>query len=200
MKRIVKDGEPAEFTDWKERDRMAHRPRWRRVPAPIKEVVHHSLMSEQGYLCCYCESRISIDDSHVEHFRPRRCKERQLDYENLHCSCQRELDAGEPRHCGHRKGSWFDDNLLISPLDEQCDNRFRFTGNGEIFPGCKHDRAASVTIQRLGLDLRKLCAMRAAVVDALCDLPSGEVRRLLDEGDGRRFIEFHTTIEQVLAA
>ena len=108
MKRIIKNLEPEEFTDWKARDRMAHRPRWNRVPGVIRTSVKRSLMQEQGFICCYCESRISINDCHVEHFRPiegnsGRYSDQQLIYENLHCSCQGETDRGEPRHCGHGK-------------------------------------------------------------------------------------------------
>lgn len=199
MKQIMKNQEPLDFSEWKKNDSMAHRPRWKRVPTPIKKKVHDSLMREQGYICCYCEASIAVDDSHVEHFRPKEeyC-DCQLDYINLHCSCQRELLPGEPRHCGFRKGSWFDDNLLISPLAPDCEGRFRFTANGDIFPR-DNDVGAKVTIERLGLDLPKLNALRAAAVDGLCDLSKTEIRQLLVRGTNGRFLEFHTTIKQVLS-
>ena len=134
MKQIVKDDEPRDFAQWKAGDKMAHRPNWNRVPAPVRQSIHASLMREQGFICCYCESSLSGDDSHIEHFRPReRSPELQLDYQNLHCSCQREGAKGEPRHCGHLKGSWFDEELLISPLEEGCERRFRYTGETAIY-------------------------------------------------------------------
>ena len=71
MKQITKSTEPPEFADWKSVDKMAHRPNWNRVSSELKTVIHESLMREQGFICCYCESRIAMDDSHVEHFRPR---------------------------------------------------------------------------------------------------------------------------------
>ena len=71
MKRIEKGAEPMLFSIWKQQDSMAHRPQWNRVPAAISKSVHESLMREQGFICCYCESWISMDDSHIEHFRPR---------------------------------------------------------------------------------------------------------------------------------
>ena len=58
MKKITKGTEPSEFTAWKSEDKMAHRPNWKRLRAPLKTIIHESLMSEQGYICCYCESRI----------------------------------------------------------------------------------------------------------------------------------------------
>lgn len=172
MKRIIKNLEPEEFSDWKAQDHMAHRPRWNRVPAPIRRVVKESLMQEQGFICCYCESRISIDDCHVEHFRPiegnsGRYSNQQLLYENIHCSCQGETDRGEPSHCGHGKGSWYDENLLISPLDENCERRFRFTADGGIFARLENDRGAEITIRKLQLDLPRLRALRAAALDVL---------------------------------
>ena len=208
MKRIVKGAEPAEFSSWKKKDRMAHQPNWNRPSAEIKEVVHESLMREQGFLCCYCESRIRKDDSHTEHFRPVRWfPERQLDYDNMHCSCQRDPSRGEPRHCGHGKGSWFDEKLLISPLDADCEDRFRFTGNGDILPRSCDDAAAETTIRKLGLDLPKLRAQRAAAItaaitatiDEFHTVSSEEIARLLEGGEDGRLLPFHTTIAQVLS-
>ena len=200
MKRIVKGAEPPEFSDWKAQDRMAHRPRWNRVPWAIRESIHGSLMREQGFICCYCESRVAMDDSHVEHFRPQgRFPERQLDYGNLHCSCQRDPARGEPRHCGHRKGSWFDENLLLSPLEADCEGRLGFTANGDVFPRSSDDAAAETTIDRLGLNLPKLRALRAAAIDALYTLSNEEIERLLERRADGQLLDFHTTVAQVLS-
>lgn len=200
MKRIVKGAEPMELSSWKKQDRMAHRPRWNRVPAAIKESIHGSLMREQGFICCYCESRTARDDSHVEHFRPQsRFPDRQLDYGNLHCSCQRDPSRGEPRHCGHRKGNWFDEKLLLSPLEADCEGRLGFTANGDVFPRSIDDAAAKTTIEKLGLDLPKLRALHAAVIDALYTLSNEELERLLERRLDGQLLEFHTTIAQVLS-
>ena len=199
MKRIEKGAEPMQFSNWKQQDKMAHKPRWKRVPAAIRELVHESLMREQGFICCYCESRIATDDSHIEHFRPKvRFPDRQLDYDNLHCSCQQDPPRGEPRHCGHRKGSWFDEKLLLSPLEEDCEDRFIFTANGCVFPRSNNDATAKTTIDRLRLDLPKLRALRAAAIDALHTASSEEIERLLERRMDGRLLAFHTTIAQVL--
>lgn len=199
MKRIIKDMEPPDFSEWKAGDRMRHRPNWNRVPSRVRESIHESLMHEQGFICCYCESSISRDDSHIEHFRPRKHRERQLDYGNLHCSCQREGVRGEPRHCGHLKGSWFDEDLLISPLEGDCERRFIYTGNGEIFPRTEGDDGAVTTIRKLGLNLPKLRELRAAAVDAFQDLSVEDIGRMLERRADGGFVAFHTTIAQVLA-
>lgn len=92
-----------------------------------------ALMAEQGYICCYCERRLTNDDSHIEHFRPQSDPTVDpLDFGNLLCSCQNQLKKGEPRHCGNLKGEWFDRDLLVSPLIPGCEDRFAFTGDGEI--------------------------------------------------------------------
>ena len=200
MKRIMKDPEPTDFSQWKANDRMAHRPKWKRVPTPIKHKVHESLMQEQGFLCCYCETSVTADESHVEHFRPRRYRDLQLDYDNLLCSCQRELSQGEPRHCGNGKGRWFDGNLLVSPLESDCEDRFQFTANGDIFPRRENDAGAKATIHKLALNIPKLRALREAAVDGLYDLSKTEIGQLLVRGVDGKFLEFHTTIKQVLAS
>ena len=140
-----------------------------------------------------------MDDSHVEHFRPlKRYQRLQLDYSNLLCSCLREQSPGEPDHCGHRKGSWFDEDALISPLQEGCETRFQFTANGEIHPRSSSDVAAATTIDRLALDLPKLNALRAAAVGALEDLRESDIERVLVRGQDGSFPEYFTTIKDVL--
>ena len=199
MKQIKKATEPRAFSDWKSADRMAHRPNWNRVDSKTRAVIHSSLMHEQGFICCYCEGRIIADNSHVEHFRPRnRYPLLQLDYSNLLCSCLREQPPGKPDHCGHRKGSWFDHDALISPLQEGCETRFRFTANGEIHPRSSSDVAAVTTIDRLALGLPKLNALRAAAVRALEDLPESDIERVLVRGQDGSFPEYFTTIKDVL--
>ena len=128
----------------------------------------------------------------------KRFKEHRLDYQNLHCSCQREVPKGEPRQCGHLKRNWFDEALLISPLDEGCERRFRYTANGDIFPRADGDVGAETTIRRLGLDLPKLRDLRSAAIDAFHDLSVEEIRQMLGREPGEGYLAFHTTIAQVL--
>ena len=199
MKQILKGVEPDAFSTWKDEDPMSHRPRWNRVPADIKKLILQALIQEQGFICCYCESAVTLENSHVEHFRPKKkFQDRQLEYENLLCSCQRELAKGEPRHCGYKKGSWFDENFLISPLDPHCEQKFLFTGGGEVYPRLEGDRAAEATIQKLGLNLPKLQALRSAAIDALCDLPQEEIIRLLQRTEDGRYLNYYSAISQVL--
>lgn len=104
-----------------------------------------------------------------------------------------------PVIAGTKIGCWYDVNLLISPLDEDCEYRFRFTADGGISPRLEDDSGAEVTIRKLGLDLPKLRALRAAALDVLYEVSQEEVRRLLARRPGGEFLPFYTIIEQVLA-
>jgi len=35
-------------------------------------------------------------------------------------------------NCGNFKGDWYDENLMVSPLDPNCASYFQYTGAGEI--------------------------------------------------------------------
>lgn len=197
MKQIVKNQEPQQFSNWKRQGGIANRRCWNQV-GPIKRVIHDALMDEQGYICCYCESRVNSDNSHVEHFRPRSTYPHlELDYSNLHCSCLRQLSKGEPRHCGHGKADWFDAALLISPLQQNCDRHFKFNGNGDIVARNPTDSTAKETIKRLRLDLPKLNGLRKAALDDLWDLSPTEIRKLLVRGSAG-LPAYFTTIEDLL--
>ena len=59
---------------------------------------------------------------------------------------------------------------------------------------------AKETIRRLRLDLPKLRALRAAAVNVLSNLATTEIRQLLARDTEGRFLDFHSTIKQVLLA
>ncbi len=106
----------------------------------------------------------------LEHFRPQSDPTiDSLDFANLLCSCQKNLQKGEPRHCGHLKGNWFDDKLLISPLDSTCSSRFAFTADGHIKPRKEIDPAAKTTIEKLGLNIPKLRDLRKHAIEPFLD-------------------------------
>ncbi|WP_288367812.1 retron system putative HNH endonuclease [uncultured Alcanivorax sp.] len=202
MKYVEKRHEPEAFAQWKALANEDWQPTYGDLSGDPKVSVKRSLMREQGYLCCYCERRLTEDDSHIEHFQPQSDPAVDpLDYDNLLCSCQNQIKKGKPRHCGNLKGDWYDPELLVSPLDPDCESRFRFKGDGLIKPADKHDRAARETITRLGLDIPKLNDLRASVIDPFLEdsLTQDELHRFvsgyLSTGDDGRFCEFWTTIK-----
>lgn len=201
MKHIVKRCEPVAFRNWKALANANWQPTYDNLSGEPKKAVKSALMKEQGHICCYCERRLTDDDSHIEHFRPQSDPAVvPLDFDNLLCSCQNQIKKGEPRHCGNLKGEWFDRDLLISPLDPGCEDRFSFTGNGLIKPRTDHDSAASETIERLGLDIPKLNGLRAKAIEPFLDdsLSSEEMKAFvvgyLARDSAGRFGEFWTCI------
>ena len=206
MKYIVKESEPLEFTNWKKQDKMFQRgkPKWNRVPSPIKDNIRASLKKEQGYICCYCERELRNNDYHIEHFKPKdKFSALQLDYSNLICSSQLELKQGEPRHCGNSKGSWFDNALLISPLNSDCERQFIFHADGHILPSNDSNIAAKITIKKLQLDIDKLVDLRKKAIEPFIDenLNDNELKKFVNayliekENNNGRYNEFYTTIK-----
>jgi uncharacterized protein (TIGR02646 family) len=207
MKHIIKQGEPLALIAWKSQANANWQPTYEDLRGNEKQTVKQSLMREQGFLCCYCERRLTVDDSHIEHFRPQndpQCDA--LDYGNLLCSCQNKIPKGDPRHCGNLKNGWFDANLLISPLTEGCEDRFAYAGDGQIRVANPNDQAAAITIQKLGLDIRKLDALRKKAIAPFADatLSDDEFRDFvtgyLGLNHAGMFGEFWTTIRHLFGA
>lgn len=195
MKWIKKSEEPENFKGWKSQANEDWQPTWDELRSPEKPQLHESLLQEQGYLCCYCQRRIELKNSHVEHFKPRtHYPELALDYHNLLASCQEERKKNEPppkpTHCGHYKKDWYDPELLVSPLEKNCEQSFRYTELGEIRPNSDPNfkQAAETTIEKLGLNIDKLRAMRQ---EAIADIT--KVLDELNESDKQQLIAGFTT-------
>jgi uncharacterized protein (TIGR02646 family) len=170
MKYIKKRQEPRIFSQWKmERLNKGKRTTYNNLHGKEKQAVKVSLMEEQGYLCCYCECRLTEDDSHIEHFFPQTYfSQLELEYDNLLCSCMKEREAGIPLHCGHRKDEWYDLNMP-SPLDATTEKRFLIYGNGEIKPTDPGDVVVQMMIDKLGLNSRNLQDKRKKAIDGFLD-------------------------------
>lgn len=172
MKYIKKYQEPEQFTAWKALKNEDWQPSWGNLQQPEKPIVHDSLLKKQGYICCYCGMRITRETSHIEHLKPRtKYPYLALDYTNLIASCQGESEEPPPVpiHCGHKKRCWYDEDLMVSPLEINCADFFKYTGAGEIQPTDDESKkaAAEMTIDKLGLNIDKLKNMRRIVIDAV---------------------------------
>jgi hypothetical protein len=89
-------------------------------------------------------------------------------------SCQAERNQAErnqvpppPVRCGYKKGDWYDENLIVSPLDANCVDYFRYSLLVKSFPQTlqTNKQPAKTTIEKLGLDIDKLRAMRNEAID-----------------------------------
>ncbi len=192
MKYIIKGTEPDSFKDWK----SSGDKKYNDLINPIKSDVKKSLLVEQGYICCYCEQKISSDSSHIEHLKPKdrdKFPELQLDYTNMLCSCQKQLAKGEPRHCGNSKDN---KTILIYPLQNYCEIKFKYGFNGSI----EHiDEVSKETINHLQLDIDKLNDLRKNAIEPfIFDISDEEAqifaREYLKQKDGK-YNEFYTTIK-----
>jgi uncharacterized protein (TIGR02646 family) len=207
MKFVQKGGEPREFTNWKALANQDWEPSYDLLSGSVKRAVKEALMKEQGCICCYCERRLTDADSHIEHLQPQSIPGvDSLDFANMLCSCQNNLQPEEPRHCGNLKGCWYDAILFVSPLDNNCEARFTYLANGEIHAARNGDEATDETIKRLGLGIPKLNALRRKAIEPFLDpqLSLEEVslfaQGYLQPSPEGRFAEFFTTIRYLFAA
>ncbi len=189
MKHIKKNQPPQDFIQWKNSENEDWQPNWNNFQKPEKKSVHDSLLQEQGFICCYCGQRISREISHIEHLKPRnQYPDLTLDYTNFIASCQGESEETPPPipvHCGHKKAEWYEETLMVSPLNNKCADFFRYTDDGQILPTTDSNKqeAAKETIKRLALDINKLKKMREKAIeglgiDTLDD--DNEIKKLID--------------------
>ncbi|MEH2209323.1 MULTISPECIES: retron system putative HNH endonuclease [unclassified Nostoc] len=170
MKYIKKVAKPISLTKWNNNLGSKVLP-WIKFKKSVKNDVFEALLCEQGYICCYCGASITRNECHIEHLKPKSIYP-QLTYEyaNLMVSCQGE-DEKQPRvpvHCGHRKDNWYDEHLMVSPLEITCTDFFKYPASGEIQPTDEPAKkaAAETTIENLALNISKLQNMRRLAIDA----------------------------------
>ena len=163
MKHIDKGDEPSELIAWKAQASADWQPTWACIANPERAALREALLMEQGFICCYCQARITGNtDSHIEHFKPRSSfPAEELNYENLHVSCNNQ------RHCGKNKSNWYDSNFMISPLEPNCEDQFTYTSDGEVLATENASRqiAAETMIARLNLNFEGLIRRRREAID-----------------------------------
>lgn len=197
MKYISKTGEPTSFANWKRSNPTLGYDLLLGTP---KQDLKDSLINEQKYLCCYCESVITTSNSHIEHFKPKGTgmfPNLQLDYNNLHVSCRRLRTGDQDEHCGHKKYDQFSTNL-ISPLEVDCATHFKYKLDGAI-QGT--DARGIETVVILNLDSTLLKQKRKQLIDYFIEDVEGagldigaEMAIHLDTGGGT-LNEFYTMIQ-----
>ncbi|MFA1026710.1 MULTISPECIES: retron system putative HNH endonuclease [Pseudomonas syringae group] len=170
MRRVIKGTEPVSFTEWKASANEDWTPTYPTLQNPQKRDLHNRLLQEQNFSCCYCGREIELDSSHIEHFRPQEhYLPLALEYSNLHASCLRETAPGNPLHCGHYKGNWFDEDLHISPTEDDCEQRFRYLLTGKIQSTSHTDLPATTMIEKLALDIAYLTKRRQEAISGVFD-------------------------------
>lgn len=190
MLKIEKAEEPPEFTNFKKTHPNSKQ--WdaiKRVPGLKKILREYLLEHEQkingSYCCVYCERKITREDSHIEHIKPKSVYENDtFNYQNLTVSCQEEevVVSGLKRNlktCGHHKGNQFDENRFINPVRDVPKDFFTYdltTGNiipRENLSGKKQEKA-KYTINLLNLNDVYLSDIRTNLLDYFISIENRE--------------------------
>lgn len=137
------------------------------------KLIKQALLAEQQHLCCYCESKLT--HCHIEHLQPRNGQYGNTaltyDYSNLACSCNGGKERN--RHCGHYKGSNFDQTKFINPSIDEPDKLFIYNSEGDIDIASNlnelDQNRARYMIQLLNLECPRLNSMRRSHWSALQD-------------------------------
>ena len=103
-----------------------------------KRLKEYLLENEQNYLCGYCEAKIRLDNSHIEHINPKSLDYDNLtfDYNNLLVSCNGICfsELNKPITCGHKKGNKFNEEKFLNPT-KQIDIRDYFVYTNKFYIG-----------------------------------------------------------------
>ncbi len=175
MKKITKT-EPAEkLTQWKRDNAQTPQNLYYGLAEFPHEEVLKALLKEQGNICAYTLKRICPVSAHIEHLKPQTIckaedKQRETDKSqvlrediawNNMVACFPEPNPPAPPDYGAvQKDKWWDEETFISPLNEDCEQRFQFTQDGKIAPAKVEDNSATTTINKIGLDNSKLIELR----------------------------------------
>lgn len=198
MRKIVKTSAPANYIalitqlQYREQDILAgvhHSNRGRDLFDNLKLNAEYiplkrQLLEEQGYICCYCNCRISITGDTTEHILPINSHKQLLaEYNNLLVSCnhsrtRRHTDRTYPNHCDASK-----DRLILpfSPLDVKADYVFEYKIADGSMSSLDADGITALNI--LQLDCTKLRDNRLAALEILYDstgnlLPDNELEMI----------------------
>lgn len=133
-----------------------------------------ALLSEQGNLCAYAMVPIDASTSHIEHIKPQVLSRSEIapnetwDYANL-LACypgNNPDETGRTQFGATKKDDAWEGEKFVSPLQESCENRFRFSSDGSVAVNSPGDEAAAWTIDTLGLDNVVLGEWRRAAIEA----------------------------------
>ena len=156
MLKVNKRSEPEEFTKYKSKHKIIN---WDSFTPEIKQVLKQYLLEEQENSCCpYCEMEINLNDSQIEHIKPKDKFPKLLaDHDNLVACCL------ESKRCGNSKANKWDE-LFINPVIENPEDYFEYDiKTGEITPifkeGNRYEKA-KYTIDLLNLNDNRLCNIR----------------------------------------
>ena len=118
MIKINKKTEPQSLFDYRRTNTTYDGPSF----TSVKEDIRKQLLSEQGFLCAYCMTRINDNplETKIEHWHSQsNYPHEQLNYKNLLLTCKgNEGRSPEEQHCDTKKGNL---NILFNPSNPDHD-------------------------------------------------------------------------------
>lgn len=172
MKHISKGRPPAALRNWERSNAGLPGLQYGSHGFPHTDV-KRALLKEQGSICAYTMIRIGTDSSHVEHLKPQTVShsegrpEETFDYYNMvacYPTTPKPGDANVTFGAIHRGSTW-DANNFITPLNASCERRMRYHTDGHVMPRRSNDTAARWTISALNLDDARLVEIRRAAIE-----------------------------------
>jgi uncharacterized protein (TIGR02646 family) len=130
LKKITKGKEPLSLTAYRSSISTANMQK-SNIYEDYKEnaTLRKQLLEEQGYVCCYCMSRISEKKSKIEHFKAQSLfRVLQIDYSNLFVACKGGEGTKE-HYCDTLKGN---KPLNTINLALKIESDLKYTKQGKI--------------------------------------------------------------------
>lgn len=153
-------------------DNIKNITKWEEYPTSKKPLKEHILKNEQNHLCVYCESKVGLNNSHIEHIKPKAQNmypDLVFDYNNIVVSCNGNCHSEDNTHysCGHIKDNEYDDSKFLNPVMlKNIRDYFEYDiDEGKIKPSTENYNKAIYMIDTLhlnngGLPLARKKALR----------------------------------------
>lgn len=189
MRTINPQPEPAAYGQWRAASQADINYGYDLIPGGLRSDVKAALIAQQRGLCAYTGIGISMNRSHIEHMIPQaHCVQGEGDvaYGNM-VACYPAPDGAYVPFGAVFKANWpspAEHHLFVSPHSGGCEARFSFSIRGSISVAAD-DEAARVTVERLGLDHKRLEALRKEAINATLQW-HGRNPPLLDLAAARR--------------
>ncbi|MDT9181948.1 retron system putative HNH endonuclease [Limnospira sp. PMC 289.06] len=204
------------------------------VPSDVKRDVKEHLLKEQGFLCCYTGILIDTENSHIEHLKPYSICRNEKNYEDVNYfnlvtaypgrnykSQEDENDEDDElnqpskknknsKKCpfgAHAKENWYERDNFVTPLQLDCEDRFKFDDFGKVQATNHQDTAAQITIEKLVLNHQRLIDLRKAAIDEAIfpidiELDASDIQKIANglysqKNEEGKFRQFCLAIEQV---
>lgn len=147
MRRIIKNEEPKSFALYRRNNNLSPKADYNdNMKKNENKELRESLIKEQGYICCYCMQRITLQNdsttqTKIEHFKPQSIyngtdgkEDLRLIYSNLFLACK-----GEGVDDNNKKYNCCDSKKLkrelhfIDLLDDSIEKKIKYSSSGIIF-------------------------------------------------------------------